>query len=103
MRGRWLRGLDAEAEIPVRIVHKEVATSPESIRRVTLKANASEACAQVVVAWMHTFSPAKMWIAGLSVLQKPFLHLHTQYEPRNPLGGNRHEFHEPEPVRARRP
>ena len=70
--------LDAEAAIPVRVVQREVATSSGSIRRVVLEANAAESCLGVIL-WMHTFSPAKMWIAGLSALQKPLLHLHTQF------------------------
>jgi L-arabinose isomerase len=70
--------LDAEAAIPVRIVHRPVVKSPESIRQVCLEANAAEGCVGVV-AWMHTFSPAKMWIGGLRSLQKPLLHLHTQF------------------------
>jgi L-arabinose isomerase len=76
-------GLDAQPEIPVRVVHKEVAVSPGSIRRVTLDANAADTCIGVI-AWMHTFSPAKMWIAGLSALQKPLLHLHTQFNRELP-------------------
>jgi L-arabinose isomerase len=71
-------GLDAQESVPVRVSHKLVATSPDSIRRVALEANASDRCIGVI-AWMHTFSPAKMWIAGLSALQKPLLHLHTQF------------------------
>ncbi|HXY81821.1 MAG TPA: L-arabinose isomerase [Gaiellaceae bacterium] len=71
-------GLDAQPEIPVRVVHREVATSSGSIRRTALEANAADTCIGVI-AWMHTFSPAKMWIAGLSALQKPLLHLHTQF------------------------
>ncbi|HUH21946.1 MAG TPA: L-arabinose isomerase, partial [Gaiellaceae bacterium] len=70
--------LDADAGIPVRVVHKPVVKSPESIRQVCLEANAAGSCVGVV-AWMHTFSPAKMWIGGLSSLQKPLLHLHTQF------------------------
>ncbi|MET7475945.1 L-arabinose isomerase [Streptomyces sp. NPDC005648] len=70
--------LDAAAEIPSRIVWKPVLTDAESIRRMCLEANASDVCAGVIV-WMHTFSPAKMWIAGLSALDRPVLHLHTQY------------------------
>jgi L-arabinose isomerase len=70
--------LDAEDTVPVRVVHKGVVTSPSSIRRVMLEANAADDCVGVI-AWMHTFSPAKMWIAGLRVLQKPLLHLHTQF------------------------
>jgi L-arabinose isomerase len=71
-------GLDTQPEVPVRVVPREVATSPGSIRRAALDANAADACIGVI-AWMHTFSPAKMWIAGLSALQKPLLHLHTQF------------------------
>ena len=70
--------LDAETAIPVRVVHKPVVKSAESIRQVCLEANAAESCVGVV-AWMHTFSPAKMWIAGLRSLQQPLLHLHTQF------------------------
>ena len=70
--------LDAEEAIAVRVVHKGIATSPTSIRRVALEANAADDCVGVI-AWMHTFSPAKMWIAGLTALQKPLLHLHTQF------------------------
>jgi len=70
--------LDAEAAIPVRVVHRPVVKSPESISQVCLEANASSSCVGVI-AWMHTFSPAKMWIAGLVSLQKPLLHLHTQF------------------------
>jgi L-arabinose isomerase len=70
--------LDAAAEIPVRVVGKPAATTPETIRAVMVEANASPNCVGVI-AWMHTFSPAKMWISGLAALQRPFLHLHTQY------------------------
>jgi L-arabinose isomerase len=76
-------GLDAQREIPVRVVHKEVATNAGSIRRVALEANAADTCVGVI-AWMHTFSPAKMWIAGLGALQKPLLHLHTQFNRELP-------------------
>jgi L-arabinose isomerase len=72
------RSLDDEAAIPVRVVHKPVVKSPESIRQVCLEANAAKTCVGVV-AWMHTFSPAKMWIGGLRSLEKPLLHLHTQF------------------------
>ncbi|MEV5436509.1 L-arabinose isomerase [Streptomyces sp. NPDC052682] len=70
--------LDAAGEIPLPIVWKPVLTDAESIRRLCLEATASDSCAGVIV-WMHTFSPAKMWIAGLSALDRPVLHLHTQY------------------------
>ena len=69
--------LDDAPELPIPVVWKPVLTDAESIRRVCLDANGSDACVGVI-AWMHTFSPAKMWIAGLDVLQVPLLHLHTQ-------------------------
>ncbi len=70
--------LDGSPAIPVRVVYKPVLTTPEAIRLLCLEANLSSACVGLA-AWMHTFSPAKMWIAGLSALQKPFVHLHTQF------------------------
>ncbi|MFD4509198.1 L-arabinose isomerase [Streptomyces sp. NPDC058457] len=70
--------LDAAPAIPLRIVWKPVLTDAESIRRMCQEASASDVCVGVIV-WMHTFSPAKMWIAGLSALDRPLLHLHTQY------------------------
>jgi L-arabinose isomerase len=70
--------LDEADAIPVRVVRKPVMTTPGTIRELCLAANAADACVGVV-AWMHTFSPAKMWIAGLAELRKPLLHLHTQF------------------------
>ena len=70
--------LDHAKQIPVNIVWKPTVKSPEEIYNTILEANASRNCIGVI-AWMHTFSPAKMWINGLKVLQKPLLHLHTQY------------------------
>jgi L-arabinose isomerase len=64
--------------MPVRIVQKPVLTTPEAIRQLSLAANAAEDCIGLI-AWMHTFSPAKMWIGGLQALQKPLAHLHTQF------------------------
>ena len=69
--------------IPVRVVFKPVLTSPDGIRDLCLEANASKDCVGLIT-WMHTFSPAKMWIAGLSQLKKPLLHLHTQYNREIP-------------------
>ncbi|RSN71793.1 L-arabinose isomerase [Actinomadura sp. WAC 06369] len=63
--------------LPIGVEWKPVLTDAASIRRVMLEANADDACTGVI-AWMHTFSPAKMWIAGLDALRKPLLHLHTQ-------------------------
>src|SRR5205085_10726099 len=64
--------------VPVRIVAKAVVSSPEAISAVLREADASPTCVGVI-AWMHTFSPAKMWIAGLTDLRKPLVHLHTQF------------------------
>ncbi|GAB3422138.1 L-arabinose isomerase [Flindersiella endophytica] len=75
---RVVQGLDSAEAIPVPVVAKPVLTTPDGIRRLCLEANADESCVGVIT-WMHTFSPAKMWIAGLSALQKPMLHLHTQH------------------------
>ena len=69
--------LDAASDIPVRIVWKPVLTDRDAIREVALAANADPACVGVIT-WMHTFSPAKMWIQGLDALATPLLHLHTQ-------------------------
>jgi L-arabinose isomerase len=75
--------LDGSAAIPVKVVFKPVLTTPDAIHRLCQEANAAGDCVGLV-AWMHTFSPAKMWIRGLSALQKPFLHLHTQFNREIP-------------------
>ena len=67
-------GLDS---LPIRVVWKPVLTDSASVRRLALEATADDRVIGVI-AWMHTFSPAKMWIAGLEALRKPLLHLHTQ-------------------------
>ncbi len=69
--------LAASSDIPAAVVAKPVLTDAAAIRSVMLAANADDACVGVI-AWMHTFSPAKMWITGLDQLRKPLLHLHTQ-------------------------
>lgn len=69
--------LDAADDVPVAVVWKPVLTDAGAIRRICLEANSDDNCIGLI-AWMHTFSPAKMWIAGLDALQKPLLHLHTQ-------------------------
>ncbi|NED95313.1 L-arabinose isomerase [Phytoactinopolyspora alkaliphila] len=71
------RALESTGTMPVRVVWKPVLTDSEAIRRLCLEANSSDSCVGVI-AWMHTFSPAKMWINGLSVLDVPLAHLHTQ-------------------------
>ena len=72
-----VRALDTSAEVPVRVVAKPVLTETAAIRRALIDAESDDACVGVI-AWMHTFSPAKMWITGLDHLRKPLLHLHTQ-------------------------
>ena len=72
------RGLDDAPAIPVRVVVKPVVKTTEEIFRICQEANVAASCIGIV-AWMHTFSPAKMWIGGLKILQKPLLHLHTQF------------------------
>ncbi|MFK5584049.1 L-arabinose isomerase [Serinicoccus sp. LYQ131] len=69
--------LDDAAAVPARVVWKPVLTDRDAIHRLALEANADPACLGII-AWMHTFSPAKMWIAGLGALDVPLLHLHTQ-------------------------
>lgn len=64
--------------IPVNIVFKPTVKSTEEIYAVCAEANAATNCIGIIT-WMHTFSPAKMWIRGLNILQKPLLHLHTQF------------------------
>ncbi|WP_082232998.1 L-arabinose isomerase [Halobacillus massiliensis] len=65
------------------IEFKQVAVSSDDIYQLAMKANEDETCAGLIT-WMHTFSPAKLWIAGLKALQKPLLHLHTQYNKEVP-------------------
>lgn len=69
--------LDKSPKINQRIVFKPVLTTPESITAICTEANSSKDCIGLI-AWMHTFSPAKMWIRGLNLLNKPMLHFHTQ-------------------------
>ena len=71
-------GLDGAGQIPVRVVFKPTVKTTEEIYETLLAANSAENVIGVI-AWMHTFSPAKMWIRGLSILKKPLLHFHTQY------------------------
>ena len=64
-------------DIPFEVIWKPVLTDSSAIRRMALEANANDDVIGII-AWMHTFSPAKMWISGLDALRKPLLHLHTQ-------------------------
>jgi L-arabinose isomerase len=73
-----VNGLNDTGEVPVHIVFKPVVTTPDAILNIIKDANNDSACIGIIT-WMHTFSPAKMWIAGLDILRKPLLHLHTQF------------------------
>jgi L-arabinose isomerase len=65
-------------KLPVKVVFKQVVTTLDAITEICREANNTQNCIGLIT-WMHTFSPAKMWITGLSALQKPFVHLHTQF------------------------
>ncbi|MFA9190608.1 L-arabinose isomerase [Flavobacterium sp. FZUC8N2.13] len=77
------KGIDASSSVPVKVIYKSVAKSPSEITDICLEANTNKNCIGII-AWMHTFSPAKMWINGLSILKKPLCHLHTQYNAEIP-------------------
>lgn len=72
------RSFNEASQIPVQVVFKPTVKSTEEIRNVMQEANSTKNCIGII-AWMHTFSPAKMWISGLSIMQKPLLQLHTQF------------------------
>ena len=77
------RHLDESGALAVRVVWKPALTSAEAIQKVCQEASASPTCVGVI-AWMHTFSPAKMWISGLTRLDRPLAHLHTQFNRELP-------------------
>lgn len=72
-------------QIPVEVVFKPVLTTPDSITELCVEANSASSCIGLIT-WCHTFSPSKMWINGLKKLQKPILHLHTQFNRDLPWG-----------------
>ncbi|MCI2256942.1 L-arabinose isomerase [Domibacillus sp. PGB-M46] len=78
-----VNGVNGEAELSYPVIFKEVLTTSGDIHQLMQQANSDENCAGIIT-WMHTFSPAKMWIAGLKALQKPLLHLHTQFNREIP-------------------
>ncbi|HCQ76233.1 MAG TPA: L-arabinose isomerase, partial [Leeuwenhoekiella sp.] len=78
-------GLNDAAAVPVKIVYKDLVTTPTEITDLCLEANSNKNCIGLIL-WMHTFSPAKMWIKGLNILQKPVCHLHTQFNAEIPWG-----------------
>ena len=79
------KALNDMPEIPVRIIFKPVVKTPEEIYAACMNANSAPGCIGLI-AWMHTFSPAKMWIRGLNILNKPLCHLHTQFNRDIPWG-----------------
>ena len=76
------QGIDAG--VCGKLIYKGVVTTPEQITAIIKEANYSSSCAGIIT-WMHTFSPSKMWINGLKILNKPMLHLHTQYNREIPV------------------
>jgi L-arabinose isomerase len=83
---RHSQEIAAGLSLPLPLVFKPVLTTPDAIHSILLDANNDPACAGFIL-WMHTFSPSKMWIRGLSALKKPFLHLHTQFNRDLPWSG----------------
>jgi len=78
-----VEGLNNSGRLPVKVVYKGTANTSAEVADVMAKANNDKKCIGVIT-WMHTFSPAKMWIHGLQILRKPLLHLHTQYNQQIP-------------------
>ena len=78
-----VNALNTEAKLPCKLVLKPLGTSPDEITAICRDANYDDRCAGMVV-WLHTFSPAKMWINGLTILNKPLLQFHTQFNAALP-------------------
>lgn len=75
--------LNASGNLPCEIIYKVTAKTPEEITETVKAANFDDNCAGLIT-WMHTFSPSKMWLNGLNLLQKPYCHLATQYNQHIP-------------------
>ncbi len=80
------KGLNDSGVIPCSVIYKPIVTTPDEITKVIKEANYDEKCAGIIT-WMHTFSPSKMWINGLSILEKPYCHFHTQFNRTIPNEG----------------
>lgn len=78
-----VKGFNESSHLPVKIVWKPTVKSPDEITNICQEANNEKNCIGIIT-WMHTFSPAKMWIKGLTILKKPLCHLHTQYNAQIP-------------------
>jgi L-arabinose isomerase len=82
---QMVKGLNDSGKLPVKVVYKGTANSSPEVEKAFKDANNDSKCIGVIT-WMHTFSPAKMWIKGLQNLKKPLLHLHTQFNKEIPWG-----------------
>ena len=80
-----VKELNERRNLPLQLIYKPIVKTPEEIAKVCKEANHSQKCVGLI-AWMHTFSPAKMWVQGLKILSKPLLHLHTQFNRDIPWG-----------------
>src|SRR5471032_2775873 len=78
-----VNGLNSEAGLPIKLVLKPLVTTPDEITALCREANYCQSCVGLIT-WLHTFSPAKMWIAGLTILHKPLLQFHTQFNAEVP-------------------
>ena len=78
-----VKGLNDSGRLPVKVVYKGTVNSSKEVTAAFKAANNDEKCIGVIT-WMHTFSPAKMWIHGLQELKKPLLHFHTQFNKEIP-------------------
>ncbi len=78
-----VQGLNDAGTLPVKVVYKGTANSSKEVEKVFKDANSATECIGVIT-WMHTFSPAKMWIQGMKLLTKPLLHLATQFNQNIP-------------------
>ena len=76
-------GLNNSGIIPIKVVYKGTANSSAEVEAIMKASNNDDKCVGIIT-WMHTFSPAKMWIKGLQALKKPLLHFHTQYNAEIP-------------------
>ncbi|BBU86771.1 hypothetical protein EIMP300_81710 [Escherichia coli] len=100
-----VNALNTEAKLPCKLVLKPLGTTPDEITAICRDANYDDRCAGLVV-WLHTFSPAKMWINGLTMLNKPLLQDSLRAVIPHPVqrgaavGQHRHGLYEPEPDRA---
>ncbi|KAA6330362.1 L-arabinose isomerase [termite gut metagenome] len=81
--GEMVKGLNDSGNLPVKVIYKGTVNSAKEVTATLKAANNEEKCIGVIT-WMHTFSPAKMWIHGLQELKKPLLHFHTQFNKEIP-------------------